>query len=80
MLARDDRVKRLADAVVVWVSTQAEAQARPASQGSLRLLDYRLDLRAVDDVSKGVGSWPQALKGIGNGLPDPAAGLGQCIG
>jgi hypothetical protein len=80
VLSRDNRVEGLADAVVVWVSTLAEAQARPVPQSSFGALDHRLDFRAANCLSKGVGSGPDALKSIADGLPDPAADLGQGIG
>lgn len=80
MLARDNRVERLADASIIWMGMQAEAQARPAPQSLVRTLDERLNLRAAEDLGYRIRSWPHALKRVGDGLPDFPAHLGQGVG
>jgi hypothetical protein len=80
VLTGNHRVERLADGAIVWVGTQAEAEARSAPQNLVGALDQRLDLWAVQHLSYRIGGRAHALKRIGDGLPDFAAYLGQRVG
>jgi len=76
----DDSVEGLADAAIIWMSALAEAQAWPPPQGPLGAVDHRLNLGPIHHLGKRVGSRPETLEGVGNGLPDSPADLSQGVG
>ena len=80
MRTRDHSIKRLADSVIIWVRTLAEAQARPEPQGPLSALYHRLDLWAVERLGQRVRGGPHALQGVGDRLSNSPADFSQGVG
>lgn len=72
-------VEHLAYAGVIWVSSGAEAETRPAPYRLLRALDDRSHLGAAGRLGKRIESRTDALKGVRQSLPYSPADLCESV-